>query len=115
MVLQLRNIQFDYNSYDLTPSSFAELDRLVKLMQDNPSMHIELSAHTDDVGSERFNLLLSQKRGEAARKYLLRHGVEPERIVAKGYGKTKPLVPNDSEENRAINRRVEFTINEIQL
>ena len=115
MVLQLRNIQFDYNSYDLTPSSFAELDRLVKLMQDNPSMHIELSAHTDDVGSERFNMLLSQKRGEAARKYLLRHGVEPERIVAKGYGKTKPLVPNDSEENRAINRRVEFTINEIQL
>ena len=115
MVLQLRNIHFDHNSYDLTPSSFEELDRLVKLMQDNPSMHIELSAHTDDVGSEKYNLRLSQKRGEAARKYLLRNGVEPERIVAKGYGKTKPLVPNDSDENRAINRRVEFTINEIQL
>lgn len=114
MVLQLRNIHFDHNSYDLTPSSFDELDRLVKLMLDNPSMHIELSAHTDDVGTEKYNLRLSQKRGEAARKYLLRNGVEAERIVAKGYGKTKPLVPNDSDENRAINRRVEFTINEIK-
>ena len=114
MVLQLRNIHFDHNSYDLTSSSFEELDRLVKLMQDNPSMHIEVAAHTDDVGNETYNLRLSQKRGEAARKYLIRNGVQPERIVAKGYGKTKPLVPNDSEENRAINRRVEFTINEIQ-
>lgn len=114
MVLQLRNIQFDHNSYALTKSSFEELDKLVKLMQDNPSMHIELSAHTDNVGSDQYNLRLSQKRGESARKYLIRKGIEPNRIVAKGYGKTKPLVPNDSDENRAINRRVEFTINEIQ-
>ena len=114
MVLQLRNIQFDHNSYALTKSSFEELDKLVKLMQDNPSMHIELSAHTDNVGGDQYNLRLSQKRGESARKYLIRKGIEPNRIVAKGYGKTKPLVPNDSDENRAINRRVEFTINEIQ-
>ena len=115
MVLQLRNIQFDHNSYALTKSSFEELDKLVKLMQDNPTMHIELSAHTDDVGGDLYNQRLSQKRGESARKYLLRKGIAPERIVAKGYGKTKPLVPNNSDENRAINRRVEFTINEIQL
>jgi outer membrane protein OmpA-like peptidoglycan-associated protein len=80
-------------------------------MQDNPSMHIELSAHTDDVGSEQYNQRLSQKRGEAAKHYLVRQGIEAERIVAKGYGKNKPLVPNDSDANRAINRRVEFTIN----
>ena len=115
MVLQLRNIQFDYNSSALTPSSHIELDKLANLMQENPSMHIELSAHTDDVGSEQFNQRLSQQRGESAKKYLLRKGVAPERIEAKGYGKSKPLVPNDSEENRAINRRVEFTINDIQL
>ena len=111
MVLQLRNIQFDHNSSALTPSSYAELNQLVKLMQDNPSMHIELSAHTDDVGSEQYNQRLSQKRGEAAKHYLVRQGIEAERIVAKGYGKNKPLVPNDSDANRAINRRVEFTIN----
>jgi outer membrane protein OmpA-like peptidoglycan-associated protein len=115
MVLQLRNIQFDYNSSALTPSSHIELDKLANLMQENPSMHIELSAHTDDVGSEQFNQRLSQQRGESAKKYLLRKGVAPERIEAKGYGKSKPLVPNDSEGNRAINRRVEFTINDIQL
>ena len=114
MVLQLRNIQFDHNSSVLTPSSYAELDKLVKLMQDNPSMYIELSAHTDDVGSEQYNLRLSQQRGESARKYLIRKGVAAKRIIAKGYGKSKPLVPNDSDENRAINRRVEFTINEIE-
>ena len=114
MVLQLRNIQFDHNSFVLTPSSYAELDKLVKLMQDNPSMYIELSAHTDDVGSEQYNLRLSQQRGESARKYLIRKGVAAKRIIAKGYGKSKPLVPNDSDENRAINRRVEFTINEIE-
>jgi outer membrane protein OmpA-like peptidoglycan-associated protein len=115
MVLQLRNIQFDHNSSALTPSSYEELDKLVKLMQDNPSMQIELSAHTDDLGSEQYNLRLSQKRGEAAKKYLQRQGIEAQRIIAKGYGKNKPLVPNDSDENRAINRRVEFTINEIEI
>ena len=83
-------------------------------MQDNPSMQIELSAHTDDVGSDRYNMRLSQRRGESAMKYLLRNGIAADRIVAKGYGKTKPLVPNTSDENRAINRRVEFTINAIQ-
>ena len=114
MVLQLRNIQFDHNSSVLTPSSYAELDKLVKLMQDNPSMQIELSAHTDDVGSEQYNMRLSQQRGESVRKYLIRKGVDAKRIIAKGYGKNKPLVPNDSDENRAINRRVEFTINEIE-
>jgi outer membrane protein OmpA-like peptidoglycan-associated protein len=114
MVLQLRNIQFDHNSYALTKYSYSELDKLVKLMQDNPSMQIELSAHTDDVGSDGYNLRLSQRRGESAMKYLLRNGISPDRIVAKGYGKTKPLVPNTSDENRAINRRVEFTINAIQ-
>ena len=114
MVLQLRNIQFEHNSSLLIPSSYAELDKLVKLMQDNPSMCIELSAHTDDVGSEQYNLRLSQQRGESARKYLVRQGIEAKRIIAKGYGKSKPLVPNDSDANRAKNRRVEFIINEIE-
>lgn len=114
MVLQLRNIHFDHNSYALTQSSYEELDKLVKLMQDNPSMRIELSAHTDDVGDDKYNQKLSQRRGESAVRYLIRQGIESARIDAKGYGKSKPLVPNDSDENRAINRRVEFTIKEIE-
>lgn len=113
MVLQLRNIQFEFASSDLKEDSYEELDRVVRLLKDNPSMHIELSAHTDDQGSDKFNLKLSERRGEAAKKYLVRHGIASQRIVSKGYGKTKPLVANDSDENRAINRRVEFKVTEI--
>ena len=90
--------------------SFAELDKVVRLLEINPDLRIELSAHTDDQGSDKYNDLLSRKRGEAARTYLLRHGVRPDRVTATGYGKRKPLVPNDSDENRAINRRVEFKV-----
>lgn len=113
MVLQLRNIQFEYASSDLTEESFAELDQVVRLLKDNPALRIELSAHTDDQGSDTFNKKLSEKRGEAAKRYLVRHGVASDRVTARGYGKTRPLVPNDSDENRAKNRRVEFKVTEI--
>ena len=110
LVLQLHNIQFEYNSADLLESSYSELDKVVRLLEDNPGLRIELAAHTDDHGSDKYNNALSQKRGEAARKYLLKHGISEERVNAIGYGKKQPLVPNDSDENRAINRRVEFKV-----
>ena len=110
IVLQLRNIQFEYNSFLLTSSSIPQLDQLVKLMQINPTLRIELSAHTDDQGSDQYNNQLSTKRGEAVAEYLTAQGIESSRVEAKGYGKRKPLVPNDSEENRALNRRVEFKV-----
>ena len=110
LIMRLKNIQFDYNSAELMEESFAELDKVVRLLEINPDLRIELSAHTDDQGSDKYNDLLSRKRGEAARTYLLRHGVRPDRVTATGYGKRKPLVPNDSDENRAINRRVEFKV-----
>ena len=91
-------------------SSYSELDKVVRLLEDNPGLRIELAAHTDDHGSDKYNNALSQKRGEAARKYLLKHGISEERVNAIGYGKKQPLVPNDSDENRAINRRVEFKV-----
>lgn len=110
LIMRLKTIQFDYNSAELMEESFAELDKVVRLLLINPELRIELSAHTDDSGSDRYNDLLSRKRGEAARTYLIRHGVSPDRVTATGYGKRKPLVPNDSDEHRAMNRRVEFKV-----
>ena len=79
-----------------------------RLMEENPQMEIEVSAHTDDRGSDAYNDRLSSRRGEAVARYLIRAGVAAGRIHTVGYGKRRPLVPNDSEENRERNRRVEF-------
>jgi outer membrane protein OmpA-like peptidoglycan-associated protein len=112
--LTLRDITFEVNSADLKLSSFEELDRVVKLMEDNPSMNIEISAHTDNVGSDAYNLRLSKRRATSVMDYLFDKKVDKKRIVSQGYGKTKPLVPNDSEENKALNRRVELKIIKIE-
>lgn len=109
--VQLHAIQFEFNSYVLKEESFDQLSQVADLLRRNPSLRIEVSAHTDDVGAADYNQRLSERRGEAVLRYLVDvEGVSPERMTAKGYGKQRPLVPNDSEENRAINRRVEFTV-----
>ncbi len=108
--LEFHNITFETNSAELNQESFAELDRLVELMKKNPNIKVEISAHTDDVGSEAYNLKLSQRRAQAVVDYLKQHGIPEDRMIAKGYGETQPLVPNDSPEHRAMNRRVEFKI-----
>ena len=109
-VLQLRAIQFDTDSYELKEESNEELEKLLHLMQINPTLRIELSAHTDDRGSDRYNDQLSSLRGQAVAGWLTDRGIAVERIEAMGYGKRKPLVPNDSDENRALNRRVEIKV-----
>lgn len=110
----LNNIHFVTNSADLTTESFQELDRVVELIQNNPSIIIEISAHTDNVGSDAYNMLLSDRRAQSVVNYLRDNNVPERRMIARGYGLRRPLVPNTSEENRAINRRVEFTIIEIE-
>lgn len=110
LVLQLRNIQFEHDSYELTESSNEELEALAQLLFMNPTLRIELSSHTDDQGSDKYNDRLSTMRGKAVEKWLLDRGVDGQRMVIVGYGKRKPLVANDSEENRAINRRVEIKV-----
>ena len=110
LTLQLRNIQFEYDSYELTESSGEELESLAQLMEMNPTLRIELSAHTDDQGSDRYNDRLSTLRGKAVEAWLLERGIDAKRIEAVGYGKKKPLVANDSEEHRALNRRVEIKV-----
>jgi outer membrane protein OmpA-like peptidoglycan-associated protein len=106
----LQHIQFEYNSAALTDDSQTGIQMLADFLQRNPELKVELAGHTDDVGSAAYNLKLSSERAEVVRNALIDKGIEEFRLVAKGYGATKPLVPNDSEEHRAMNRRTEMII-----
>ncbi len=108
--IRLDNIGFEFAKATLTPESTKELDQLADMMIDYPNMRIEVEGHTDDIGSDASNLTLSRDRAQAVVDFLRNRKVEKERITSKGYGETKPLVPNDSEANRALNRRVEFRV-----
>ena len=103
----LNNIFFDTAKWDLKSESTVELDKLVALLKSNPDLPIEISGHTDDVGKDADNLLLSQKRAKSVVDYLAQKGVNILKIKAEGYGKTRPYLPNSSDENRKLNRRIE--------
>ena len=111
--LVLNDITFETNSAELNASSFAELDRVVKLLTDNPEINIEISAHTDDIGSNVYNKRLSLKRAQSVVDYLTNNKLPIDRLLPKGYGETTPLVANNSDDNRAKNRRVELKIIDI--
>jgi outer membrane protein OmpA-like peptidoglycan-associated protein len=109
-VVRLNNVFFDFDKWDLRAESHLELNRVVKLLEENPKIEIEMSAHTDSRGSDEYNIKLSDNRARSVMEYILSKGISPERIRSQGYGETKPVVPNDTDENRQLNRRVEFTI-----
>jgi outer membrane protein OmpA-like peptidoglycan-associated protein len=109
-IVRLNNVFFDFDKWDLRPESFVELDRVVKLLNENPAVEIEMSAHTDSRGSDDYNFKLSDNRARSVMEYILSKGIAPNRIISQGYGETKPVVPNDTDENRQLNRRVEFKI-----
>ncbi|MBD2755245.1 OmpA family protein [Spirosoma validum] len=106
----LNNLFFESGRYDLADKSRTELDRLSAFLKANPTVKIEISGHTDDKGDTAANLTLSQKRAQSVVTYLTQAGVEPTRIRAAGYGKTRPVVPNTSDENRRLNRRIEWRV-----
>ena len=106
----LNNIFFDSGKAELKPESFAELDKLQKLLQQNASLTVEISGHTDNVGKDTDNHVLSEKRAAAVVAYLTAKGINASHIKAAGYGETRPLLPNDTEENRRLNRRIEMKI-----
>jgi OmpA-OmpF porin, OOP family len=108
--ISLKNVYFELSKSDLLPASFAELDKLVAMMEDSPNMSIRLEGHTDIIGDHDKNLQLSQDRVAACRAYLIRQGIAASRIQAVGYGDTRPLITTGSDEDRKINRRVEFVI-----
>ncbi len=106
----LNNLFFDVDKYELKQSSMTELNEIIKFLQLNPSLKIEISGHTDNSGAELYNQQLSQKRAASVAEYLKNQGIDPGRMTQKGYGAQRPLKPNDSEDNRQYNRRIEFRI-----
>ena len=106
----LQNIQFEFNSAALTADSESGIQILTAFLKRNPNLKVELAGHTDNVGNDNYNLKLSSDRAEAVRKALIANGIEESRLTAKGYGATKPMVSNDTEEHRALNRRTEMII-----
>ncbi len=106
----LKNIRFESNSYALLPVSLIELDKLLQLMQDNSHMKVEISGHTDNIGNENDNQVLSEKRAQAVADYLISKGIAANRLTWKGYGETKPIASNETETGRAQNRRTTFTV-----
>lgn len=108
--IALRNVFFDTGKSSIKAESNTELDRLVKLMKDVPSLRIELSGHTDNTGSASGNQKLSQARANAVVEYLVGKGITKNRLTAKGYGDTKPVASNSTNDGRQLNRRTEFEI-----
>lgn len=109
-VVRLNNIYFETGKSLLLEESFLELDVLVDLLQSNPTMEILISGHTDNKGNAKANLKLSEDRVKAVDMYLIEKGIDTKRLTYKGYGSSKPVADNRTEEGRAKNRRVEFTI-----
>jgi outer membrane protein OmpA-like peptidoglycan-associated protein len=108
-VINLQNVQFKRSKAELIETSYAELDRLVLLMKKYPKMKIELSGHTDTRGNPALLMALSQQRVVAVKNYLIRKGIDRNRITGKGYGGTKPLATG-TDDAEIKNRRVEFKI-----
>jgi len=106
----LENIYFETGSDKLKPESYAELDRVVKLLENNASIKLEISGHTDNVGSYIANKRLSKSRAKSVVDYLVGHGISKSRLTFEGYSFTRPIAPNDTPEGRRRNRRVEFEI-----
>ncbi len=108
--IELRNIFFETASYALLPASTMELDKLVKLMKGSPQMRIEVGGHTDNVGKDAANQVLSEQRAKSVRDFLIGQGIAGDRVTAKGYGAERPVATNETEEGRALNRRTEVTV-----
>jgi outer membrane protein OmpA-like peptidoglycan-associated protein len=106
--VSLNNIFFDFDKFELKPESYHELDRLVAFIKDYSPKVIHIDGHTDNVGLESYNAELSEKRAESVRSYLNKKGITNINYEIKGYGASRPVAPNDSDENRALNRRVEI-------
>ena len=111
----LENIYYDLDKADIRADAAKELDKLVQILKDNPSIRIELSSHTDDRASDSYNLNLSQRRAQSAVDYIVSQGISRDRLVAKGYGETQLIIPNaQTEEEHQVNRRTEFKVIEIK-
>lgn len=101
------DVLFAYDSYELLPGAYSELQRVAGIINSDPSVSVIIEGHTDSDGTREYNQLLSERRANAVRSALISYGVDPRRITAYGYGEDRPIVPNDSAHNKQTNRRVE--------
>jgi outer membrane protein OmpA-like peptidoglycan-associated protein len=106
----LKNVFFESGKFDLQPASQVELDKLVQILTENPTLKIEISGYTDNVGKPADNLVLSNNRAKAVVNYLVSKSIAVQRLSAKGYGETKPIADNKSEDGRSQNRRTEMKV-----
>ena len=107
---RLDNIFFDFDMDVLKDESIPELQKLVRLLNEYPSIRVEIGAHTDAEGSDSYNVDLSERRAESVVRYLVSAGIAPTRLLSRGYGESTPIATNETEEGRALNRRVEFRL-----
>jgi len=108
-IITTLRLNFDFNKAAVKKIYYPELKKIAEILKNNPNLKIEVAGHTDSIGSDEYNLKLSQKRAEAVKNVLIdKFGIDSNRIVAKGYGEKYPLVPNTTATNRALNRRVEI-------
>jgi OOP family OmpA-OmpF porin len=107
----LIGVDFNFNSAKLKSESYPVLLYTIQILQNNPDMKkIEILGYTDNIGSQKYNLKLSQRRAETIRNYLVDHGISPDRLTTKGYGESNPIATNKTAEGRAANRRIEFKV-----
>ncbi len=104
----LQQIHFQFDKDKIRPESFKILDAVVDVLKSYPKIHLEIQGHTDNKGAPAYNKNLSERRAASVLKYLVEHGVDVGRLVSHGYGMEKPLVSNDTDQGRALNRRVQF-------
>ena len=109
-IVKLEDIRFELGSAKVSPDSYETIEKIANLLKENPSYALKVSGHTDNQGDSGYNMTLSKERAQNIQKVLASFGVAKERVQTAGYGDTQPLVDNDSEENRKLNRRVEFKI-----
>jgi OmpA-OmpF porin, OOP family len=110
VTVRLKNIYFDFDKTTLKKESFVELNKVVDFLKQNSTVEVEIAGHTDNKGSDDYNTNLSQGRSQAVVDYIISQGIESFRLTAHGYGESKPIDSNDSDDGRANNRRVEFTV-----
>jgi outer membrane protein OmpA-like peptidoglycan-associated protein len=104
----LKGITFEFNSAAITPESEQTLLEALEDLKNNPDITVEIAGHTDEIGSDEYNRKLSLMRADAVKQWLTKRGIQDNRLKTTGYGKDKPVAPNDTPENRKLNRRIEF-------
>ncbi|MBK6932760.1 MAG: OmpA family protein [Saprospirales bacterium] len=108
--IQLKDIYFEFDKHELMPRSYVELNKLLRILRENPGVHIQIVGHTDNIGKPDYNKYLSRKRAKSVALFLMENGISARRLRYHGEGESRPVATNDSEEGRFKNRRVEFVI-----